>query len=49
MEMIFDTEWIDEGFPRWLITFADYATILEPESLKTKLRNLVENISKSLE
>ncbi|KMQ65528.1 DNA-binding protein [Chryseobacterium angstadtii] len=49
MEMIFDTEWIEEGFPRWLITFADYATVLEPESLKTKLRNLAADISRNLE
>ncbi len=49
IEMIFDTEWIDEGFPRWVITFADYATVLEPESLKTKLRNLASEISKKME
>lgn len=49
IEMIFDTEWIDEGFPRWLITFADYATILEPESLKVKIKNLTESISRKLE
>lgn len=49
IEMTFDTEWIDEGFPRWLITFADYATVLEPESLKTKLRNLASDISKKME
>ncbi|WP_223606079.1 YafY family protein [Chryseobacterium sp. OSA05B] len=49
IEMTFDTEWIDEGFPRWLITFADYATVLEPESLKMKLRHLTESISRKLE
>ncbi|KFF15610.1 helix-turn-helix transcriptional regulator [Chryseobacterium sp. JM1] len=49
IEMTFDTEWIDEGFPRWLITFADYATVLEPESLKVKLRHLTESISGRLE
>lgn len=49
IEMIFDTEWIDEGFPRWLITFADYATVLEPESLKIKIRNLAADISKKME
>ena len=44
-ELTFETDWIEEGFPRWLITFADYATILEPESLKTKLKSLLEKIS----
>jgi predicted DNA-binding transcriptional regulator YafY len=46
IEMTFETEWIDEGFPRWLITFADYATILEPELLKTKMNNLITKIAK---
>ncbi|MBB4806147.1 putative DNA-binding transcriptional regulator YafY [Chryseobacterium defluvii] len=44
-ELTFETEWIDEGFPRWLITFADYATVLEPESLRTKLNDLLIKIS----
>jgi len=48
IEMTFETEWIDEGFPRWLITFADYATILEPELLKTKMNNLVQKLSEKL-
>lgn len=48
MLLTFESEWIEEGFPRWLITFADYAEILEPESLKTSLRNLINNISKKL-
>lgn len=46
IEMTFDTEWIEEGFPRWLITFADYATVLEPESLKIKVRDIAQDISK---
>lgn len=41
VELVFETEWIDEGFPRWVITFADYATVLEPESLRTKLNELL--------
>ena len=31
-----------EGFSRWYIMFGDYATILEPESLKTKILELLE-------
>jgi predicted DNA-binding transcriptional regulator YafY len=45
MVLTFETEWIKDGFPRWLITFADYAVILEPESLKVRLRNLITDIS----
>lgn len=41
VELTFETEWISDGFPRWLITFADYATVLEPESLRTRLKELL--------
>lgn len=41
MELTFETEWIEDGFPRWLITFADYATVLEPESLRERLNELL--------
>jgi len=46
IEMIFETEWIMDGFLRWLITFADYAEILEPQSLKITLKELVNTILK---
>ena len=48
MLLTFETEWIDEGFPRWLITFLDFAEILEPEYLKVIMNNLISNISKNL-
>ncbi len=48
MLLTFETEWIDEGFPRWLITFLDYAEIIEPENLKLIMNNLISNISKKL-
>ncbi len=41
VELTFETEWISDGFPRWLITFADYATVLEPESLRDRLKELL--------
>lgn len=44
-ELIFETDWIEEGFPRWLITFADFAEILEPEFLKDSMKNLIKTIS----
>ncbi len=47
VELIFETDWIKEGFPRWLITFADYAEILEPESLKVSLKELIFKISEN--
>jgi predicted DNA-binding transcriptional regulator YafY len=31
-----------EGFARWYLMFGDYATILEPESLKTRILELLE-------
>lgn len=48
IEMTFETEWIDEGFPRWLITFFDYAEIIEPEFLKTKMKELITKVSKNI-
>ncbi|MFY1045577.1 helix-turn-helix transcriptional regulator [Chryseobacterium sp. GP-SGM7] len=47
-EMTFETDWIDEGFPRWLITFADYAKIIEPEFLKITIKDLISKVSKNL-
>ena len=41
VQLTFETEWMTDGFPRWLITFADYATVLEPESLRTRLNELL--------
>lgn len=46
--LTFETEWIDEGFPRWLITFLDYAKIIEPKNLKVIMTDLIANISKNL-
>lgn len=44
VELTFETEWINDGFPRWVITFADYATVLEPETLRTRLKELLTNM-----
>jgi len=48
MLLTFETEWIKEGFPRWLITFADFAEIIEPEYLKDMMKDLIINISNNL-
>ncbi|MFL9829881.1 YafY family protein [Flavobacterium sp. ST-87] len=37
-----------EGFSRWYLMFGDYATILEPERLKTKILELLETNKKRL-
>ncbi|WP_128330370.1 YafY family protein [Apibacter sp. HY039] len=44
IEMTFQTADINEGFPRWFLSFADYATILEPEELKVTVKNIFYNI-----
>jgi len=48
VELTFETDWIEEGFPRWLITFLDFAQIIEPESLKITMKELLEKISKKI-
>ena len=42
IEMTFMTSSVDNGFPRWFLMFGDYATILEPESLKIRTLELLE-------
>lgn len=48
IEMTFMTIEITDSFPRWYLGFADYMDILEPEELKTNVRNLVASISEKL-
>ncbi|SHL77341.1 helix-turn-helix transcriptional regulator [Flavobacterium chilense] len=48
VEMTFMSRDIQEGFPRWFLMFGDYATILEPEKLKTRILELLENYKKRL-
>ena len=42
VEMTFMCQNIAEYFPRWYLSFGDYATILEPESLKVRVLELIE-------
>jgi predicted DNA-binding transcriptional regulator YafY len=42
IEMTFMSQDIEEGFSRWYMMFGDYATIQEPERLKTKILELLE-------
>lgn len=48
IEMTFMCKDIENGFPRWFLMFGDYATILEPELLKTKTLELLNNVRKKL-
>jgi len=49
IEMTFMSSSVDNGFPRWFLMFGDYATILEPESLKIRTLELLEvNIKRLL-
>ncbi|MDX6180792.1 YafY family protein [Flavobacterium sp. Fl-77] len=49
IEMTFMSSSIEEGFPRWILMFGDYATIVEPESLKEKVLELLEKIKIKLQ
>jgi predicted DNA-binding transcriptional regulator YafY len=49
IEMTFMSSSIEEGFPRWFLMFGDYATILEPESLKERVLELLDRTKKKLQ
>jgi predicted DNA-binding transcriptional regulator YafY len=38
-----------EGFARWYMSFADYATILKPELLQNRVKSIFSAISKNME
>ncbi len=48
VEMTFMTSHIHNGFARWYLMFGDYATVLEPESLKERIRELLKTTEKKL-
>lgn len=48
IEMHFMCRDIESGFPRWYLMFGDYAEILEPKILKTKVLELLEINKKRL-
>lgn len=43
IEMTFLCRDVEEGFSRWLLMFADYTTIIEPQRLKDRILQLLEN------
>jgi len=48
IEMTFMSRDIENAFPRFFVMFGDYATILEPEQLKTNIIKLLKTITKTL-
>ncbi|MFB9110122.1 helix-turn-helix transcriptional regulator [Flavobacterium gyeonganense] len=48
IEMTFMSRDIENAFPRFFIMFGDYASILEPEQLKTNIIKLLNTITKTL-
>jgi len=46
MEMTFLTTSI-EGFARWFMMFGDHATILQPETLRARVREITQNLIKN--
>ena len=45
IEMTFMSPDLEEGFPRWYIMFGDYAEILEPESLKQRVKTILNKMN----
>lgn len=48
VEMTFLVRDLENGIARWFLMFADYATILEPEALKTRVLELMESYRERL-
>lgn len=48
IEMTFMSRNVQDHFSRWLLMFGDYATIIEPESLKARILELIEAYKKRL-
>ncbi len=48
VEMTFMCTDLDNGFARWYVMFGDYARILEPQSLKTRVREILKNMEAKL-
>ena len=49
VEMVFMTSHSMEGLARWFLMFADYAKIIEPESFKNKVREIIEKSRANLD
>jgi len=43
VEMTFMVSDLEQAFPRWFLMFGDYAEIIEPESLKQRVKTILKN------
>ncbi|MBJ6369080.1 helix-turn-helix transcriptional regulator [Snuella sedimenti] len=48
VEMTFETSDLENGFPRWYLMFGDYAEIIEPESLKIRVKDILNKTAAKL-
>ncbi|MCB4806841.1 YafY family transcriptional regulator [Tamlana sp. 62-3] len=48
VEMTFLTPYVEHSFLRWFVVFSDYAKIIEPLNLKTKLKDVLEKAISNL-
>ncbi|MGS2761546.1 helix-turn-helix transcriptional regulator [Sinomicrobium sp. M5D2P9] len=48
IEMTFLTSYLEDGFARWFLMFADQADIVEPDFLKERIRSILDDISRKL-
>lgn len=48
IEMTFLSQNVQNGFARWYLMFGDHARVLEPESLKTDILQLMEKMAASI-
>tara|TARA_B100001167_G_scaffold181972_1_gene139402 strand:- start:422 stop:760 length:339 start_codon:yes stop_codon:yes gene_type:complete len=42
VEMTFSTCDFHQGFPRWYLSFSDYCTILQPQSVKDRVQQIMK-------
>lgn len=49
IEMNFMCPSVNDGFARWFLMYADYAEIIEPKSLKTRILELMEHYRQRLQ
>ena len=47
-DMVFETADFQEGFPRWLLIYGDGVQILEPDSLRIRMLELIEEVAANL-
>ncbi|WP_411029879.1 helix-turn-helix transcriptional regulator [Spongiimicrobium sp. 3-5] len=48
IEMTFMAPHMEHGFARWYLMFSDYATILEPETLKDQIKDMLKRATAQL-